>query len=284
MSADVPSGWRAKRVRAGGVKLATYETGSAAAGARTVLLLHGLGHWTDAAWGRLVPRLDPALRYVAFDLPGFGASEKPAAAYDLAFFRGVTEAVVAALGLDRIALVGHSLGGLIAADYASAHPSGVTHLALIAPAGFSRTPRFLFFALAGALAQRLFVPRPSRRFVARVLERGVVDATVLDPEHVERAYALTQEPALRKAYAGVYGGALRSIANRRALHGGFARYAGPVFCAWGAHDRYIRIGALRNVQRVYPHATTLVLHHSAHLPMIEEPDVLGAALREFLAS
>ena len=40
-----------------------------------VLLLHGLGHWTDGAWGRLVPQLDPALRYVAFDLPGFGASD-----------------------------------------------------------------------------------------------------------------------------------------------------------------------------------------------------------------
>ena len=284
MNAAVPSGWRAGSVTAGGVTLATYETGSDTAGAGTVLLLHGLGHWSDAAWGRLVPRLDPALRYVAFDLPGFGASEKPAGSYDLGFFRRVTAAAVAALGLKRIAIVGHSLGGLIAADYASAYPSTVTHLALIAPAGFSRNPRFLFFALAGALAQRLFVPRPSRRFVARVLERGVVDATVLDPAHVERAYELTQEPALRKAYAGVYGGALRTIANRRALHGGFARYTGPVFCAWGAHDRYIGIGALRNVQRVYSRATTLVLHHSAHLPMIEEPDTLGAALREFLAT
>jgi pyruvate dehydrogenase E2 component (dihydrolipoamide acetyltransferase) len=284
MNADVPSGWRAGSLRAGGVTLATYETGNRASAAGTVLLLHGLGHWTDAAWGRLVPRLDPALRYVAFDLPGFGASEKPAAAYDLLFFRRVTEDAVAAYGLDRVALVGHSLGGMIAADYASAHPSRVTHLALIAPAGFSRTPRFLLFALAGALAQRLFVPRPSRRFVARVLERGVVDATVLDPAHVERAYELTQEPALRRAYAGVYGGALRTIVNRRALHGGFARYTGPVFCAWGAQDRYIGIGALRNVQRVYPYLTTLVLEHSAHLPMIEEPDILGAALRAFLAS
>jgi abhydrolase domain-containing protein 6 len=284
VNAAVPSAWRAGSVSAGGVTLATYETGSAAAGASTVLLLHGLGHWSDAAWGRLVPHLDPARRYVAFDLPGFGASEKPAATYDLPFFRHVTKAAVGALGLDRVALVGHSLGGLIAADYASAYPSRVTHLGLIAPAGFSRTPRFVFFVLAGALARRLFVPRPSRRFVTRVLERGVVDAAVLDPAHVERAYELTQEPALRKAYAGVYGGALRSIVNRRGLHGGFARYAGPVFCAWGKHDRYIGIGALRNVQRVYPHATTLVLHHSAHLPMIEEPEILGAALREFLST
>ncbi|HWT06489.1 MAG TPA: hypothetical protein VN224_12080, partial [Xanthomonadales bacterium] len=65
LNAAVPSPWRAGRVRAADAMLATYETGSDAPGAPVVLLLHGLGHWTDAAWGRLVPQLDPALRYVA---------------------------------------------------------------------------------------------------------------------------------------------------------------------------------------------------------------------------
>ena len=128
LNAAVPSPWRAGRVRAADATLATYETGSDAPDAPVVLLLHGLGHWTDAAWGRLVPHLDPALRYVAFDLPGFGASEKPDAAFDLAYFRRVLDDVVAALRLERFALVGHSLGGFIAADYAGAHPGRVTHL------------------------------------------------------------------------------------------------------------------------------------------------------------
>jgi pimeloyl-ACP methyl ester carboxylesterase len=56
-----------------------------------------------------------------------------------------------------------------------------------------------------------------------------------------------------------------------------------VFCAWGKHDRYIPLTALRAVQRVYPQATTLILERSGHLPMIEEPEELGAALRAFLA-
>ncbi|HEV2642059.1 MAG TPA: alpha/beta fold hydrolase, partial [Candidatus Elarobacter sp.] len=175
LNATVPSPWRTGRVRAAGATLATYEAGSDAPGAPVVLLLHGLGHWTDAAWGRLVPQLDPALRYVAFDLPGFGASDKPDAAFDLPYFRRVLDDVVAALGLDRFALVGHSLGGFIAADYAGAHPARVTHLALIAPAAFARTPRHLVYALAGGFARPLFERRPSRRFVTRMLLRAVAD-------------------------------------------------------------------------------------------------------------
>jgi pimeloyl-ACP methyl ester carboxylesterase len=284
VNAAVPSAWRSGRVNASGVTLATYETGSDASGARVVVLLHGLGHWTDGAWGRLVPQLDPALRYVAVDLPGFGASEKPDAPYDAAYFRRVTEAAVDALGLERFALVGHSLGGFIASDYAGAHPERVSHLALIAPAGFSRTPRHLFYGLAGALARGLFVRAPSKRFVARIFERGVVDASSLDPAHVERAYELAQELALRKAFAGVYTSALHTFAHRRRIHADLARYRGPVICAWGKHDRYIGIAALREVQRIYPQATTLVLDHSGHLPTLEEPERLGSALRSFFNS
>jgi pimeloyl-ACP methyl ester carboxylesterase len=270
-------------VRAGTVALAAFEAGSTRPDAPVVLLLHGLGHWTDAAWGRLVPRLDPAARYVAFDLPGFGESDKPEAAYDLPFFREVLDGAVAALGLERFALVGHSLGGFLAADYAGRRPERVAKLVLIAPAAFARTPRYLVYALASGAARWLFTRRPSRGFVVRTLRRSVVDPAALEPAVLERAFALSQELALRRAFAGVYSGAIQAFAQARTLHAGFARYEGPVFCAWGAHDRFIPVAALREVRRVYPRAQTLVLQNSGHLPMIEEPEPLGAALRAFLA-
>jgi pimeloyl-ACP methyl ester carboxylesterase len=272
------------RVRAAGAWLATYEMGSDVPGAHAVLLLHGLGHWTDAAWGRLARQLDPAMRYVAFDLPGFGASDKPEAAYDLVYFRRVLDEAVAELRLERFALVGHSLGGFIAADYAGTHPARVTHLALIAPAAFARTARHVIFALAGGFARPLFERRPSRRFVVRMLLRSVLDPNALEPADIERAYELSQEAAVRKAFAGVYAGAIHAFARASELHAGFARYTGAVFCAWGAHDRYINVAALRDVVRIYPHAKTLILNKSGHLPMVEEPQILAAALRKFLKS
>jgi abhydrolase domain-containing protein 6 len=282
-NAAVPSAWRARRIDAGGVSLAAYETGNDASGAPAVLLLHGLGHWTDAAWGRLVPHLDPALRYVAFDLPGFGASEKPDVRYDRAFFRRTLDAAAEALGLQRFALVGHSLGGFIAADWAGAHPDRVTHLALIAPAGFSRSPRHLFYALlAHGAARRLSALRPSKRFVERILHRAVADPASIDAAHVERAYELAQELAVRRAFAGVYAGALETFMGTRAVVHTFGRYAGPVLCGWGEHDSYIPITSLRDVLHVYPQAVVLRLRRSGHIPMIEEPERLSAELRSFL--
>ena len=285
VSAAVPSAWRARRVRAAGMTVAAYETGSDASDAPVVLLLHGLGHWTDAVWGGFVGELDPALRYVAFDLPGFGASEKPDVRYDRALFRRAVDDVAAALAPGRFALVGHSLGGFVAADWAGANPDRVTHLALIAPAAFSRTPRHLLYALlARAAARRLSALAPPKRFVARMLHRAVAVPASIDEAHLERAYELAQDLAVRRAFAGVYASAIEAFAGTRALRAHFARYTGPVFCAWGRHDRYIPLSSLRDVRRVYPHATTLVLDRSGHLPTIEEPHRLAAALRGFLAT
>jgi 4,5:9,10-diseco-3-hydroxy-5,9,17-trioxoandrosta-1(10),2-diene-4-oate hydrolase len=277
-----PLAWRSGTIRAAGAKLALFEAGSSEPGAPVVVLLHGLGQWTDAAWGGLIPQLTQNIRYLGCDLPGFGASEKPDAPYDLPYFRRVLDDLVIACGLRRFALLGHSLGAFLAADYAGTHSERIERLALIAPAGFARVPRQVVYALAGNFAGWLFTRRPSRRFIARIIARSVVDPTALDPAFVDRTYAIAQELGLRRAFAGVYAGALKTFANPRRFQAGFARYRGPVFCAWGAHDRFIPLTGLHAVRAVYPQARTLVLHQSGHLPMIEEPALLGVALREFL--
>ena len=285
MSPGDPFAWRARRVRAGGAEIAVFEAGARAHAAPLVLLVHGLGHWTDAAWSRLVPSLDGARRYVAFDLPGFGASDKPDVRYDADYFRRVVDDLAAALQAERIALVGHSLGGFIAADWAGAHPGRVTHLALIAPAGFTRHPRHVGFSLlARTFGAALAAREPSQRFVRRIVERAVFDPASVDDAHVERAYALAQEVAVRRAFAGVYAAAAGLLGGRPRSMRASRASPGPVLCAWGRHDRYIPLAALQGVRRVFPQASTLVLERSAHLPMIEEPERLAAALDTFLNS
>ena len=251
---------------------------------QVVILLHGLGQWSDAAWGPLIPHLDPSVRYLAFDWPGFGESDRPAATYDLTYFVRIAGLVADAAGIDRFALAGHSLGGCVAAAFAGDHVERVTHLALIAPAGFARTPRFLVYGLAARYAPALFSWRPSRTFVTRTLRDAVADPAALEPSLLERTYQIYGEPAAREAYRRVYAGAVTTFARRSHLHAQWARYRGPVFCAWGRRDRYISVGGLRDVIRVYPHARTLVLERSGHLPMREEPARLGEALRAFLAT
>lgn len=278
-----PPAWRSRATVAAGVRLARLEAGSADPLAPRVVLLHGLGHWSEAAWDRLVPALDPRFRYVAFDLPGFGSSEKPRAAYDLAYFRAVVGAALDGEGDAPLRLVGHSLGGLIAADYAGAHPERIARLALVAPAGFAHPLRHALYAVACAVARGIVTRRPPAGLVRRILRRAVVDPAQLDPAVVARAVALSADGGLRAAFAGVYAAALAALLRGAPLRARFARYRGPVLCAWGAHDRYLDVAGLAAVRRVYPAATTLVLERSGHLPMVEEPATLAAALRVFLA-
>jgi pimeloyl-ACP methyl ester carboxylesterase len=273
--------WRADRIRAAGTEIACFTTGATAPDAPAVLLVHGLGHWACAAWDRIAPGLDPAWRIVAIDLPGFGASERPDARYDLPFFRAVVADVARQSLPERFALAGHSLGGMIAADFAAAEPSRVDKLALIAPAGFANVPSFVVRVLGSGFVKRLFRRKPAAGFVERTLRNSVADPAHLDSAVVAQAVTYAADPLVRRAFAGVYGGAMQSMRDLPALHRRFATYRGPVFIGWGRRDRYIPVRAMENARRVYPQAVTQIFEASGHVVMDDEPAALAAALRAF---
>lgn len=261
-----------------GLRLATFETGRSDAGAPILLLVHGLGHWTQAAWDRLAPELAERYRIVSLDLPGFGASCKPDIEYRLPFYAGVLRRFMDARGIERAILAGHSLGGLIAADFAQQSPERVLALALIDPAGFMRTPKLLLRAVASKPAGWLFKLTPTPGFVRRTMDQAMHDPRNVSAEIHARAYSLALEPAVRRAFARVYAGALQEMLDLSGLHGRLARYRGPVLLAWGRHDAYIPLAALRNARAVYPQASAVIFEHSGHCPNVEEPEALAAQL------
>jgi pimeloyl-ACP methyl ester carboxylesterase len=284
LNADAPPGWRSRTLQAAGLALAAFEGGPP--DGPPVLLLHGLGLWSELAWRRLVPLLPPERRWIALDLPGFGASAKPDARYDTAFFRAALADVVGQVGTPLV-LVGHSLGGLLAADFAGAFPDRVSHLVLVAPAGFAHPRRHLALAVAARIAEPLFLLPPRRALVAATLRGSVADPTSLDQAAVADAYRLAADRGLRRAFARVYAAglpALISPARLRTQRARFARYRGPVLCVWGRADRYLPIAALDAVRRVYPQGAITILERSGHLPMVEEPAAFARALQAFLAT
>lgn len=283
MTATVTTQWRERQLTAAGIGIVAYESGNMAPDARTVVLVHGLGHWTQAAWDVLVPLLDPALRIVAFDLPGFGRSEKPDRRYDTPFFGQIVASVIDQLVAGRFVLCGHSLGGYIAANYAAAHPERVERLILIAPAGFLRAARFLYTLLGSQLARWLFTRRPGRRFVDRALDGSVVDPASIVPAIRETAFALAEQPDVRRAFAGVYTGAIQDFRDAAGVHARLRGWRGPTLLIWGRHDRFIPIKALEPTRAVYPAATVLLCEKSGHLPMVEEAPLVARAMARFLA-
>ena len=260
-------------------RIAVFETGREDRAAPVILLIHGLGHWTQGAWDTMAAQLGTTQRVVGIDLPGFGDSDKPDVRYDLAFFSATLHALVSALGLDRYHLVGHSLGGMIAADFAGKYPEQIETLTLIDPAGFLRTPKIFVRILAGEPVSRLFTLRPSRRFVRRLLLQAFRNPQAITADVYERAYTLAEDPRVCRAFLRVYSGALRDFLDMPGFHARLARFKGPTLLVWGRHDEYTPIRALNNARKVYPHAETLVLEDCGHCPNVEMPTPIVECIR-----
>lgn len=273
--------WRERTVVLDGdVRLATYEAGLTDPAAPTLLLLHGLGHWTQACWDFTGASLESTHRLIAYDQPGFGRSSKPDRPYPLAFFVAALARVVAEYRLEHFALAGHSLGGLVAAEFAGTNPAGLRALALIDPAGFLRTPKLLIRMVGSGPATALMGSiRPSKGLVRRTFETAVFDPAVLDESMHAEMYRLSQDTEMTRAFARVYRDALQAFLNLPALHAGFARWKGPTQLIWGREDKYVPIRALSGAQRVYPHARTTILERCGHCPTIEYPAMAAELLR-----
>ena len=109
--------WRRRTVDSDGVHLAIRDSGGEG---KPVLLLHGLG-FGQRSWDRVAPRLSTRLRVVTYDQRGHGASDA-SDDYSPAAFNADLASVLDQLMLEDAVLVGHSLGAVIAVEYASSHP------------------------------------------------------------------------------------------------------------------------------------------------------------------
>src|SRR5438067_10404883 len=106
-----------------------------------VVLVHGLGGFAES-WRHNLGSLAARATVYAIDLPGFGRSAKPPAAYSLAFFARSLHAFLDGVGLTQASLVGHSLGAAVAVTYALTRPARVERLALLSGCvpGFAWSP------------------------------------------------------------------------------------------------------------------------------------------------
>jgi pimeloyl-ACP methyl ester carboxylesterase len=275
---------RTSTIEAAGSRIRVIEDGS---GDEAVLFVHGVGGWAEN-WIETIDRVAASgRRAIAFDLPGFGDSTavKGARYFDPLdpFYPAVVEGVRRALGLERPHLVGHSLGGGIAAVTAIVHPEAWRSLTLVAPGGFG--PEIALFLRVFSLAILRFttwLPRPASTGRA-VLESCFHDRTRI-PSHLyteNTRYDRTYPETLRVMRSvATFRGVRRSL--REAWLARAAEYRGPVLVVWGRHDGIIPPSHVAALQQAYPNAELKVIEDAGHLVMPEQPDAFVAALLPFL--
>ena len=163
-----------------------------------MVLLHGWGASAYSFRHAFVLLGGRGLRVIAADLRGFGLSDKPSAvgAYSLANYREDLDQLLDALGIERVSLAGHSMGGGVSLQYALDRPDRVHALALINPTNLVEIPLLTVPKLAPRFVTRLLgrrlVPRLGVELILRFVAYG--DASLVTEEAVNEYWAPTQFP------------------------------------------------------------------------------------------
>jgi pimeloyl-ACP methyl ester carboxylesterase len=178
-----------ERVKTNGLTLAAHVWPGAAGGGRDVVAVHGLTA-NHTCWYPIAEVVAPAHRLIAYDLRGRGDSDKPANGYSLADHDADLLGLLDHFGIERAALMGHSLGAHIAVRFAAHHPERVTRLVLFD--GGLDVRAEVFDSLAPAL-NRLGVEFPSLEGFLAVL-RGLPMFDGRWSEHLTRYFTYDVEP------------------------------------------------------------------------------------------
>jgi pimeloyl-ACP methyl ester carboxylesterase len=272
------------RLRRGGLDGIELHYVSAGRGPVT-LLVHGLGGFAES-WHRTLAALEPYSRVIALDLPGFGQSTKPVRPYTLSFFAQVVEELVEVLEVERVRLVGHSLGGSVALAFALAHPERVERLALLAAA----VPGF---PLRLSLLYRLMLVRGIGEFLSCLATPGICAAALTRcfaaPQPDEIAFLVGHQYAARATAEGraAYLATLRGVtgdfmAGTQAHRAALAGWCRPTLMVHGRQDPVVPLGHAESAAQAIRHLEARWLDACGHFPQIEHGPVVNRWLVEFL--
>lgn len=238
-----------------------------------ILLIHGFGGDLNS-WMFLQPLLARTHRVIAYDLPGHGASSKSVSAGDLGMFRETQNALLLALDLSRVHLVGHSLGGAIALSAALHIPEHVASLTLIAPVGLGDDINRQF--VDG------FVAAERRKQIEPVLDLLFSNKNLISRDVADNLMKYKRLDGVQAALAAIVasnfpGG--HQASQLRARLSEPRPY--PAQIIWGASDAIL---SARQIEGLPDDIGKHVLPDAGHMPHMERPAEIAKLIESLIAS
>ena len=201
-------------------------------GDTTILLIHGFGE-SLTTWRAVFDPLASTARVIAFDLPGFGGSSKPDTLYSLPAMTERLSRFIDEYATGTLVVIGHSMGGELAASLALARPDRVKLLILIAPAGYRIGLGWIIDTMYPRKAATVGRYLGLRSFITPIHDPGWLG----EPDSLAD-YDLTGDPAYERAAARV----LQEF-DFVGLRDRFRDITQPTLLIWGGNDPVIPFAA-----------------------------------------
>lgn len=236
-----------------------------------VLFLHGLGASAER-WQRVLPIFAEHFHVVAPDIVGFGYSDKPEVNYTMPYFVDFIKGLAGALRIDRMTVIGASLGGHIAAELAIIDKEMVEKLVLVTPAGMMKEPTpVLNYYIAAAMY-------PTFENATKAFEQMSGNPDGVDVDYARDFVNRMQLPNAKYAY-------MSSIMGSKAapnLAGRLGRIEAPTLIVWGDRDRLIPVRYATKFKKEIRNSKLAIIKGSGHTPYFEKPEIFSSRVLGFL--
>jgi pimeloyl-ACP methyl ester carboxylesterase len=253
-----------------------------------LLLIHGMAG-SSATWRAIIPRLSKKYRVIAPDLLGHGMSAKPRGDYSLGAFAVFLRDLLDELEVERVTVIGQSLGGGIAMQFTHQHRDYCERLALIGSGGLGPdlSPVLRMLSAPGAeLVLPIVAPQPVLN-LGNKLASWLSSAGVQAPRAGEmwQAYSSLSDARTRQAFLRT----LRSVVDYRgqavsALNKLHVAAGLPTVLIWGDDDRIIPVAHAYAAHDAVVGSRLEVLEGIGHFPHVEAPGAVADILEDFIAS
>lgn len=254
----------------------------------TILLIHGMAG-SSRTWREVMPPLAQHHRVLAPDLLGHGESEKPAGDYSLGGHASMLRDLLDRLDIDQATVVGQSLGGGVAMQFAYQFPDRCERLVLVSSGGLGREVSLMLRALSLPGAEYVlpvvtpgFVRDRGDAISAWVRDRGIRSGRAAE---MWNAYRSLGNPESRSAFfrtlrAVVDPGGQAVAATDRL----YLTEAMPTLIIWGDADQIIPVDHAHQAHEAMPNSRLEILEGIGHFPQAEAPEKFVQVLSDFIAT
>ncbi len=254
-----------------------------------IVLIHGIAG-SSTTWKSVMPRLAEHYTVIAPDLLGHGQSAKPRGDYSLGAYASGIRDLLAVLGRERVTLIGHSLGGGVAMQFAYQFPEWAERLVLVASGGLGKevSPMLKAVTLPGAEYVLQLLLHPRLREAAEfpgTLARKVGWKPSDTLTEVWRSYTTLTDRHGQMAFVQTVRSVIDVAGQRVSAHDRlYLAAAVPTLIVWGDRDHIIPVSHAYQAAEAIPGARLEIFEGAGHFLPWQDADRFLKVLEDFLTS